>query len=261
LGQMNILCPRCHAFHWKAERTSRSLFGSCCDSGKVDLPHLSTPPRAIQGLFTATDPEATEFRDNITQYNSALAFTSLGADRIDNTVNRYGPRNWVFRIQGNLRHLSSALEPPPGRSPSYAQLYTYDPTIALRQRMNRNPNVQESTMLSLQNALRLFNPYTKIYEHAFEVLRRCHDIPNPSVRLRVMPGNDPRRYNLPTSDEVGMILPGDAAPHDSRDILLRKRVESSDPVLIRVSDRHAAYAPLHYVLLFPYGESGWHEGL
>ncbi|KAJ3759069.1 hypothetical protein EV360DRAFT_10333, partial [Lentinula raphanica] len=165
LGRMNISCPKCGALHWEAERSSKSrLFSSCCDSGKVDLPQLNPPPREIRGLFTATDPVAIEFRDNITQYNAALAFISLGADRIDNTINRYGPRNWVFRIQGNLRHLSSALEPPSGQSPAYAQLYIHDPTIALRHRMNRNPNVQESTMLALQNALHLFNPYTKIYE-------------------------------------------------------------------------------------------------
>jgi hypothetical protein len=28
-----------------------------------------------------------------------------------------------------------------------------------------------------------------------------------------------------------------------------------------ISPTHAAYMPLHYVLLFPYGDHGWHLGL
>ncbi len=29
----------------------------------------------------------------------------------------------------------------------------------------------------------------------------------------------------------------------------------------RVSPLHSAYAPLHYVLLFPNGRNGWHDGI
>jgi hypothetical protein len=31
--------------------------------------------------------------------------------------------------------------------------------------------------------------------------------------------------------------------------------------LERINEGHPAYLPLHYVLLFSYGELGWHEGL
>jgi L-ascorbate metabolism protein UlaG (beta-lactamase superfamily) len=31
--------------------------------------------------------------------------------------------------------------------------------------------------------------------------------------------------------------------------------------LWHISDLHAAYDPLHFVLLHPYGEPGWHMGL
>lgn len=42
-----------------------------------------------------------------------------------------------------------------------------------------------------------------------------------SIRLRIMPGQDQRRYNLPTSDEVAAILPGDGTAPERRDIILR----------------------------------------
>ena len=80
---MNISCPFCGAFHWLDERTSSSTiihpeFGMCCGHGKIKLPPLRVPPLPLYNLFTGDTLEAREFRKNITQYNAALAFTSLG---------------------------------------------------------------------------------------------------------------------------------------------------------------------------------------
>ena len=65
-------------------------------------------------------------------------------------------------------------------------------------------------MSSCQGAISVwdYNAYTPIYQHAHEVLR-MYDAPDYTVKLCVVPGNDPRRYNLPTADEVGVILPGE----------------------------------------------------
>ena len=77
------------------------------------------------------------------------------------------------------------------------------------------------------------------------------------MRLRVAPGTDRRRYNLPTADEVAVILPTNVSTTEHRDIILRSR----GGMLQRISDCHPAYAPLQYPLLFPYGENGWHPAL
>ncbi|KAJ7690976.1 armadillo-type protein [Mycena rosella] len=53
-------------------------------------------------------------------------------------INCYGPNAWVFRILGNLRHLSGTLTAPDGVPPSYVQLYMYDPSVALQQRMKQD---------------------------------------------------------------------------------------------------------------------------
>jgi hypothetical protein len=44
---------------------------------------------------------------------------------------------------------------------------------------------------------------------------------------------------------------------DARDIIVR----SSNGYFQCVSPLHSAYAPLHYVLLFPDGHNGWHDGI
>ena len=64
-----------------------------------------------------------------------------------------------------------------------------------------------------------------------------------------MPGLDKWLYNLPTADEVAMILLG-AQSKAPCDIILC----NCDGPLYQISDLHPAYAPLQYPLLFPWGE-------
>jgi hypothetical protein len=82
---MNVCCPHCHALHWIGERTASSTsaqpeFETCCAHGKVSLPLLSVPPMPLYDFFVNDTNAAKEFRENITQYNAALALTSLGVD-------------------------------------------------------------------------------------------------------------------------------------------------------------------------------------
>src|SRR5437879_1775832 len=85
VGKMNVECPFCHAFHWLDERVSSSSishpeFEMCCAHGKIRLPPLCMPPTELYDLFVNNTPAAREFRSNIVQYNSVLAFTSMGVD-------------------------------------------------------------------------------------------------------------------------------------------------------------------------------------
>ncbi|KAJ7308651.1 hypothetical protein DFH08DRAFT_636270, partial [Mycena albidolilacea] len=263
-GQMTVACEHCNALHWLSEKISESCnalprFGTCCSHGKVQLRPLTEPPQPLHRLLVGADAQAQEFCTHITQYNAAFAFTSLGVSDNKN-INRHGPNAWVFRILGQLCNLSEALTAPDGIHPSYSQLYMYDPTIALQQQMNRNSSLHRDTMESLQAMLTNSHPYTEIYKHAHETLEELGDMDNPMVRLRVLPGDDRRRYNLPTADEVAVVLPGDGSEGNRCDIILHNRTASNSP-LMRISDMHPAYSPLYFVLLFPHREHGWHPDL
>ena len=67
---------------------------------------------------------------------------------------------------------------------------------------------------------------------------------------------DSRRYNAPTAQEIVVILPNDGYGEEvaSRDIVLYVRKGG----LQHITETHRAYDTLHYVLLFPLGEDGWH---
>ena len=70
----------------KAGTSTRSpAFTTCCAKGKVSLPPIKELPYPLNMLLTRTDPSARLFRKNIRSYNSALAFTSMGA-KVDHSI-------------------------------------------------------------------------------------------------------------------------------------------------------------------------------
>jgi len=72
----------------------------------------------------------------------------------------------------------------------------------------------------LQQIMKIHNTYNSLYQHAYEILER-YNAPDYSIKLCVLPGNDPRRYNLPTGDEVAVIVPGENSyAGDYQDIIL-----------------------------------------
>ncbi|GFZ05262.1 hypothetical protein Acr_17g0008340 [Actinidia rufa] len=102
-----------------------------------------------------------------------------------------GPRS--FTIHGELRHRIGALLPQLGHEGTYVQLYIYDPDSALNVRNRRNPHLRRDVLQTIQDTL-----------------------------LHV--ATDRRRYNLPTSDEIAVILPGDGTEvNGMRDIVLHLR--------------------------------------
>ncbi|KAL6299928.1 hypothetical protein BKA93DRAFT_706208, partial [Sparassis latifolia] len=259
LGRMNGICSHCSALHWINERvvskSTRDLpvFTTCCNQGKVRLPAPAAPPEYLAFLFSSAEHEVKEFRENIHQYNSALAFTSLGV-KLDQSVN-VGSSQPIVRINGELCHRHGALLPPDSQEPAYAQLYIYDPHDALKARMRRNNNLDRNTMEQLQTMLATSHRYAHAYRHAHEILAGREDVKDVAVHLRLLPTQDRRRYNLPTADELAVILPGDGSEEvGKRDIILR---QCNGP-LQRIHEGNAAYGCLYYVLLFPYGEHGWH---
>ena len=94
------------------------------------------------------------------------------------------------------------------------------------------------------------------------------------MRLVLEGGTDKRRANLLTTDEMDIFLSDEIAEPGERDVVLAVRDQLVDPDvitnelgpanrngLIRVQSTHAAYLPLHYVMLFVSGQTGWHPGM
>ncbi|KAF6152830.1 hypothetical protein GIB67_021003 [Kingdonia uniflora] len=75
------------------------------------------------------------------------------------------------------------------------------------------------------------------------------EIGESSTARENVASTDHRRYNLPSTDEIVVILPGDGSKISSvRDINVYLKAEQD---LMRISKCYLSYLPLHYVLLFP----------
>ncbi|KAF9780646.1 hypothetical protein BJ322DRAFT_1011832, partial [Thelephora terrestris] len=224
---------------------SHPLFSMCCGNANIRLPAIAPPPPQLLYFFIESTPEAQRFLDNIRQYNAALAFTSLGV-KVDNTVNAGGGGPPTFRIHGELHHQLGSLLPRDGESPVYAQLYIYDSHIALEHRMNRNSGLDSHTMQRLQDLILEHHRWATTFKNAAKVFEQthCRDV---SINLTTNRNRDPRRYNLPASDEVAIIVPGDGTQsYGRRDIVLHLQ----DGPLWRISDGSAMYECLQYPFLF-----------
>jgi hypothetical protein len=98
------------------------------------------------------------------------------------------------------------------------------------------------------------NPYCASYKTAKE--RLGQDV-NLILKLTTFDATkrDPRRYNLPSASEVGVIIANDPSNvNETRDLI----IEHHGGQLKRISELHSAYLPLRFPLLFPRGEPGWH---
>ncbi|KAL3027744.1 hypothetical protein AAZX31_03G073200 [Glycine max] len=76
---------------------------------------------------------------------------------------------------------------------------------------------------------------------------------NIKLQLIAAWGKDGRVYNMPNVSEIAALIVGDFQPSSKRDII----VETQNGELQRIHELHPSYLPLHYPLLFPYGEDGY----
>jgi len=171
------------------------------------------------------DYSSRESHNNIQQYNAAFAMTSVEV-KIDNSVTRQsGP--YCFKIQGELHHLTGALLPHGDQTPIYAQIYILDTAEQLNVRRANNNNLDPVVMDNLQIMLLDNHPSIGHYCHAYELIREkpVEEQEEISIRLHVNLQQDQRTHNLPTAEEIAVIIPEEEVYHaiDNRDVVLRAR--------------------------------------
>ncbi|CAG8599584.1 20041_t:CDS:2 [Cetraspora pellucida] len=177
---------KARVYSWSSQELNCHSLGNMdrrCSNCKISLPPLQELPFPLNALLTRMDLSARLFRQNIRMYNSALAFTSMGA-----------------KIDGNIT--------------GTAGIYSF-----------------------------------RIYDEMY------HNI-DLKIIITDSRMKDPRRYNTPSAAEVAIIMIGNEQEPEplQRDIVLHLR----EGRFQQISELHHAYEPLHYVLMFPRGDDGWH---
>jgi hypothetical protein len=102
------------------------------------------------------------------------------------------------------------------------------------------------------------NPYVKVFKMARDMMAIEGAPMDLKLRLIASKTKDARQYNVPTADEVVALMVEDGFEAvDMRDVVIAQQVGPFQ----RISKLHVGYMALHYPLLFPYGEDGWHSNI
>ncbi len=225
----------------------------CCENSKVLLSSLLITLQELEVLLTSKDASAVKFRDQIRMYNSVLAFTSLGA-KVDELVTR-GPGSYSFHIQGELYHKIGSLCFAKGQRPQFTQLYIHGTKCEHQNRHVVMPSFDPTTLDQLLTMMYNINPYVEVFKMAKDMIVTEGAPMDLKLCLIAFLTEDARRYNVPTVDEVVALMVGDGSEAvNKHDFVI---VQQAGPCQC-ISELHVGYMVLHYPLLFPYGEDGWH---
>ena len=122
-------------------------------------------------LYNREDEESRHFHEHIRQYNSSLAFTSLGAKRDVRFDGTHG--NYVFKVSGEVQHWHGALIHEPEAQPSYVQIYFLESAAAAAAAHMQNPanhSLRPSLLLDLHDMITEVNHFVATYKTAHERL-------------------------------------------------------------------------------------------
>ncbi|CAN1317210.1 ATP-dependent DNA helicase PIF1 [Linum perenne] len=221
---------------------------------------LPPTPTYLENLLRLPgDRTSKHFREHCRSYNASFSFTSFGAKIDPRILNGRGPYSLV--LCGENYHLMGSLLPPPGVAPKYCQLYVLDPQVASEHRLTNfsGPNRQLDPAIiagiddMLQEHNCLVQSFHRIRSSLLEETSR-------TLRVRIVGSRieSDRRYDLPTGVELAGLIPDDFQPdHEDRDII----VQSRSTGLMRITSMNPKYDALHFPLLFPHGEDGFHLGI
>ncbi|KAG6666809.1 hypothetical protein CIPAW_01G058000 [Carya illinoinensis] len=213
--------------------------GFCCADGTVSLATNAVPDQ-LYDLFTSNTDESVHFKTYVWTYNNKFAFTSFGV-KFDKDLCRRNRGVYTFRTQGQIYHYIDDLIPLNGR-PSYFQLYFYDTEHELENRISDSDRMNPSIIAELIDILRI-----NLYSVFFRSLDDLSNLENQVIHIRSDVGLDQRVFNAPTSSQVAAIL-----------------VENEDADQLRGRDIcvFSHFGGSHiYPLLFPLGDTGWHQGI
>lgn len=256
---------------WLDEKLSNSgitfpVFGLCCKSGTINLPLPKAPPEPLLTLLTdhrPTNEASADFHKYVRSYNTLFAFASFVNTKVNdpvpirnNNVNDRTP-NPAFCINGTIYHKLGSLRSVLPQQAKFSQLYFCDAEDQLISRTSLISHLNPATIRMLQQVVHQHNRFALKFKTVYE---QYGDTPFGCLNVVIKDAQEKgRRYDQQTYPEVAAMVvedsaDGDVTPHA---IVMRDRTNG----LQTVNSLHGSYVPLHYVLMFPFGQNGWFTNL
>jgi hypothetical protein len=167
-----------------------------------------------------SDRQNVELRKHIRLYNAAFAFTST---RVQSVGFELGPGVHTYKVQGGFYHLIGGMEPMEGQLPRFLQAYVHDSANEGLNRQMQNPNLSPTHLTTLRTILGHINPYVNVF---VRVAERLITNPTEEVHICITDGRTSGNgnvccYNVPTANEVAMIIHGESGEVGNRDVIVQ----------------------------------------
>ncbi len=168
------------------------------------------------------DRQTAELCKHLRLYNAAFAFTST---RVQSVGFELGPRVHTYKVQGGFYHLIGGMEPLEGQLPSFLQAYVHDAINEGPNRQMQNPNLSPVHLTTLRTILGRVNPYVNVFVCAAD---RFTANPAEEVHIcitagRTLGNGNVHCYNIPTANEVVMIIPSEPGEVGNCDVIIQQR--------------------------------------
>ncbi|KAL0073621.1 hypothetical protein F4703DRAFT_1936565 [Phycomyces blakesleeanus] len=138
-----------------------------------------------------------------------------------------------------------------------SQIYFWNTNKQLARRSTLFSGLNPSTIETIQNSINLCNPYAHTLKSEAKQFR---DQPIRTLQVIVRAAREIGRcYDIQSSPEVAAIVIEESA---DRAALLHDIAINDHTTRYRsISSMNPTYITFHYVLMFPFGDDGWHMNL
>lgn len=268
-GKMDVICPECFAMFFKGETMKCCKNGDLCLSLYPILQKFENIPDVFKKLYDGDHEYSEDFFKQIRTYNKVMSFSSLGISpglkRRDAIIVDSSLGAFTIKFHGEIYHQIGSLLPEAGKERKFSQIFFYETEYEEFQRRvdvmrSHKVPVNEELLNLIQSELykcnQMYNLFKPIGRQMLEKEDHVMVIVDDYKQLRIqcVPKQDIKRYNKPSSNDMGIIIP--EMNNDliySRDIIIQRQ----DNVLERISESHPAVDTLSYVLFFLTGQLGW----
>lgn len=160
-----------------------------------------------------------------------------------------------FKFSGGIYHLVLLLLPKDDAEPRFIQLYvldSFEDEVRSRVEAGIHSNADATLITLLSKIIHDINPFIDKFKKIGNIMKRDQLY---KVNLKIL-GHDDEYCSL-RSDQLSVFLPDLTDQSTIYDKNHAIRLRNKDGSCSSIYELNGCYDPLHYPLLFPYGEFGY----